>query len=55
MKKIIILSFLMSSLFSCVDKDYKILEKKLHTTISIKIDTLNTALSEIEKERIKKS
>ena len=53
MKRIIILSFLMSSLFSCVDKDYKILEKKLHTTISIKIDTLDTALSEIEKEKDK--
>jgi len=53
MKRIIILSFLMSSLFSCVDKDYKILEKKLHTTISIKIDTLNAALTEIEKEKDK--
>ena len=54
MKRIIILSFLTLSLFSCVDKKYQNLEKKLHTTISIKIDTLISALTEIEKEKDKK-
>lgn len=54
MKKTIILSFFILSLFSCVNKDYQSLEKKLHTTVSIKIDSISTTLSEIEKEKDKK-
>ena len=42
------------SLFSCVDKEYETLEKKIHTLISINIDTLHTALTELEKTKDKK-
>ena len=54
MKKTIILSSLILFIFSCVNKEYQTLEKKLHTIVSIKIDTLTIALTEIEKEDDKK-
>jgi cytochrome c peroxidase len=54
MKKTIILSFIILFIFSCVNKEYQTLEKKLHTTVSVKIDTLTIALSKIEKEDDKK-
>lgn len=50
MKKTIILSFLILSLFSCVNNEYQNLEKKLHAIVSIKIDSLATSLTEMEKE-----
>lgn len=53
MKKTIILSFVIASLFSCVDKKYQNLEKKLQITISTKIDTLVTGLTEIENAKDK--
>lgn len=53
MKRTIILSFLILFLFSCVDKDHKTLEKNLQTTLSVKVDTINTVLTEIEKEKDK--
>ena len=54
MKKTIILSFLIFSLFSCVNKEYQTLDKKLYAAIATKIDTLNAALSEIEKTKDEK-
>ena len=54
MKKTIILSFLIFSLFSCVDNKYLTLDKKLYATISTKIDTLTAALTEIEKTKDEK-
>lgn len=54
MKKTIILSFLIFSLFSCVNKEYLTLDKKLYATIATKIDTLNAALTEIEKTKDEK-
>jgi len=51
MKKTIILSFVIASLFSCVDKKYQNLEQKIQTTISIKIDTLVSGLTEIENAK----
>jgi cytochrome c peroxidase len=53
MKKTIILYFVIATLFSCVDKKYQKLEKKLQTTISIKIDTLVISLTEIENAKDK--
>jgi cytochrome c peroxidase len=54
MQRTAILSFLLLALFSCTDKGYKTLEDELHTTISLKIDTLSTTLAEIEKTNDKK-
>ena len=54
MKKTIILSFLLVTLFSCVNKEYLTLDKKLYATISTKIDTLTATLTEIEKTKDKK-
>ena len=54
MQRTAILSFLLLALFSCADKGYKTLEDELHTTISLKIDTLSTTLTEIEKANDKK-
>jgi cytochrome c peroxidase len=54
MKKTIIFPLLLVTLFSCVDKEYLTLDKKLYATISTKIDILTTALTEIEKTKDEK-
>jgi cytochrome c peroxidase len=48
------LSLLLLSLFSCKDKEYQTLESELHRSISVKIDTLNIALTKMENTKNEK-